>query len=145
MEQSRYYPAWLNRAISQLGTKEIPGRKHNPQIVEYHKTTEGAETQDEVSWCSSFVNWCFDKESIQGTNSKLARSWIRWGQSIPIAIPALGCVAVFRRGNSSWQGHVGFYLRHDKLNVYILGGNQSNKVSVIAYPKNKLLGYRWPG
>jgi hypothetical protein len=28
--------------------------------------------------------------------------------------------------------------------VYLLGGNQGDRVSVRAYPRKRLLGYRWP-
>jgi len=53
---------------------------------------------------------------------------------------------VFPRGNQGWQGHVGFYLRTIEVNgteyYYILGGNQSNKVSIELFRANKSLGIR---
>ena len=62
-----------------------------------------------------------------------------WGVSIQV----IG-TEVFKRGNSSWQGHVAFYLGETAGRIYVLGGNQSNSVSVTSYPKSKLLGYRTP-
>lgn len=41
-------------------------------------------------------------------------------------------------------GHVGFYVRETDRYVYILGGNQGNKVSVAAYDKGRIIAYRLP-
>jgi len=46
-------------AKTQVGQKEVPGSKHNPKIVEYHQACTLQASNDEVAWCSSFVNWCF--------------------------------------------------------------------------------------
>lgn len=41
-------------------------------------------------------------------------------------------------------GHVGFYVRETDKYVYILGGNQSNKVSIAGYDKGRIIAYRLP-
>ena len=41
-------------------------------------------------------------------------------------------------------GHVGFYVRETDRYVYILGGNQSNKVSIAGYDKGRIIAYRLP-
>lgn len=46
-------------AGTQMGTKEIGGRKDNPKIVEYHQACTLQATDDETPWCSSFVNWAW--------------------------------------------------------------------------------------
>ncbi len=84
------------------------------------------------------------ESQIKGTASRLARSWLKWGQ--PLEDPTLGCVAVFWRGTErGWMGHVGLYVIEDSQHIFIIGGNQKDRVSIQAYPKSKLLGYRWPG
>ena len=136
-------PKWLEIAHAELGTKEIKGKKHEPQIVEYHQTTSLHAQDDETPWCSSFVNWCMKEAGYKGTYKANARSWLKWGYMI--STPAFGCVAVLSRGNpKGWQGHVAFYVGQTKDHVLLLGGNQGDQVSIQKYPKSRVLGYRWP-
>jgi hypothetical protein len=51
---------------------------------------------------------------------------------------------LYRDDPSSWKGHVGFYLRHDEIYVYLLGGNQLEQVREHVYPIGSVLSYRWP-
>lgn len=46
-------------AKTQRGQKEIVGKINNPKIVEYHQACSLQANNDEVAWCSSFVNWCY--------------------------------------------------------------------------------------
>lgn len=136
-------PVWLIEAIKEQGIEEIVGGRHNSRILEYHKYTDLKARTDEVSWCSSFINWCFYQCGLPGTNKASARSWLVWG--IALAKPKRGCIAIFwRDSKNSWKGHVGFYMKEDKKYIYVLGGNQSNKVKISRYPKTRLIGYRWP-
>ncbi len=136
------YPEWYNIALRELesGVSEIPGKKNNPRILEYHSHTLLHATDDETPWCSSFVNWCIEKSGLSGTRSAAARSWLKWGKQLEE--PQVGCIVVFKRGNS-WQGHVGFYHNETNNHILVLGGNQSNSVSIKSYPKPDLLAYRW--
>jgi uncharacterized protein (TIGR02594 family) len=136
-------PKWYNKAIHELDVAEIVGKKHNPRIIEYHQETTLKAKTDETSWCSSFVNWVFQSSGIKGTRSATARSWLNWG--ITLEEPKKGCVVIFWRGSvSGWKGHVAFYVRENDKYVYVLGGNQSNRVSIAKYKKSRILGYRWP-
>lgn len=131
-------------AKTKIGVKEIKGRNHNEFIVKFHQATTLKSTDDETPWCSSFVNWCCQMVGIKGTQSAAARSWLNWGEEIKK--PYEGCIVIFQRGNSSWQGHVGFFVKDNGDNtIDVLGGNQSNAVNISAYSKNKLLGYRDTG
>lgn len=134
-------PIWYKIALKELGVHEKAGLRNNEErILEYHATTTLAAKQDEVPWCSSFVNWCITKSGISGTNSALARSWLKWGRTV--VTPYEGCVVVFSRGTLG--GHVGFFVKEDGEDIQVLGGNQSNRVCVAAYPKSRLLGFREP-
>ena len=135
-------PKYYEIARQEIGVKEISGSKHNNRVLEYHATTTLKATTDEVAWCSSFVNWCLTQAGLLGTNSAAARSWLKWGK--PVGKPYEGCIVVFQRGNSSWQGHVGFFVRETSTHVFVLGGNQANAVNERAYSKSSLLGYRAP-
>ena len=139
-------PEWYRLARRELadGIEEWgePG-EHNPRIIEYHASVPAGFTENEVPWCSSFVNWCMEQAGITGTNSAAARSWERWGKKL--AEPKVGAIAVFwRESKTSGLGHVGFFVSEKTHSITVLGGNQGDRVSVAAYPKEKLLGYRWP-
>lgn len=134
-------PSHIAIAFGELSTCEILGPRHNPRIIEYHASTRLKATTDETPWCSAFVNWCIEKDGGKGTKSAAARSWLEWGREIDTV--QLGCVAIFVRGANASQGHVGFALGETpRGEIILLGGNQSNEVSVDLYPGLRLLGLR---
>ena len=133
-------PEWLKIAYREIGTKEIYGKEHNGKILQYHDTCTYDANTDEVAWCSAFVNWCMIQAGYKGTNKVNARSWLEWGKSLP---KHRGAVTVLWRDHpSSWKGHVGFYIKSNEKYVWLLGGNQSNKVCIKKYPLNRVLAYR---
>ncbi|UAB85449.1 TIGR02594 family protein [Zunongwangia sp. SCSIO 43204] len=134
----------LKIAASQLGTKEISGSEDNPQIVKYAEESGiiGI-TNDEIAWCSTFVNWVAKKAGLQSSGSAAARSWTNIG--IAVKDPKPGDIVVFWREDPlSWKGHVGFFtgFNKDASIVYCLGGNQSNAVNITGYDAKKVLSYR---
>ncbi len=136
---------WLEVALHELvaGVREVPGEEHSARIVEYQQATTLQAQDDETPWCAAFVNWALRETHTMGTESSMARSFLDWGQSVE---PRVGAVAVLWRNRpDSRAGHVGFYLDASPHAVYLLGGNQSNRVSVQGYPVGRLLGCRWPG
>lgn len=133
---------WFDIAKGEIGQKEIPGEADNPRIVQYQQATSLRATDDETPWCASFVNWCLQEAGIAGTNSAAARSFLNWGREIKEPVP--GCIVVLKRGNSSWQGHVGFYVGTVGDRINLLGGNQGNSVSIKGYRREDVLGYRLP-
>jgi len=134
--------SWMEIAEAELGEKEIPGDMDNPRIVEYGEAVSLKVSDDETPWCAIFVNWALKEVGMVGTNLANARSFLKWGTEI--TEPKKGCVVVFKRGNSSWQGHVGFYVEENADYIKVLGGNQSNSVKYSWYRKSDFLGYRWP-
>lgn len=122
-------PRWLQIARGELGTNEVRGARDNARVVEYHQTTALRASNDETSWCSSFVNWTMEQAGVRGTDSAAARSWLNWGRAVPIDSENVrpGDVIVFPRGNNPAQGHVAIV---DEVlangRVRVVGGNQSN-------------------
>ncbi len=55
--------------------------------------------------------------------------------------PVTGAVLIFERGAG---GHVGFALGQDDTLFCVLGGNQSDAVTIARIGKSRLLGARWP-
>lgn len=136
-------PAWLKNARELVGLHEIVGSRHEPKVLEFFKEAGHPEIHDdETAWCAAFANAMLRRAGYAGTGALNARSFLNWGTKL--TEPKLGCIAVFKRGNSSWQGHVAFFLRDLGNHIEVLGGNQGNAVSIIRMPKAELLGYRWP-
>jgi uncharacterized protein (TIGR02594 family) len=134
----------LKIAFNELGTEEMAGEEHNPEILKYaNETNIKGITSDEIAWCSNFVNWVAWKAGLQFSAKPNARSWLNVGAKVNSPEP--GDIVVFWRENpESWKGHVGIFLgiSPDKKRVYCLGGNQGNRVSVSAYRLNTVLSYQ---
>jgi uncharacterized protein (TIGR02594 family) len=137
---------WYQIAMEELayGVAEIPGSNHHPRILEYHATCSLKATNDETAWCSSFVNWCVIQAGLEGTNDAAARSWLGWSGGAKIRAPRTGAITVLRRGTQPWQGHVGFFVEMSEGYVSLLGGNQSDCVSLAPFPRDKILAFLWP-
>jgi uncharacterized protein (TIGR02594 family) len=130
-----------NKALEEYKVAEVIGTVNNPRVIEYHSATTLKADNDETSWCSSFVNWCCKQVGIKGTGSAAARSWLTWGKEVKV--PYLGCIVVLKRGNSNWQGHVGFYAGKERDNhILVYGGNQKNKVCYLWLKRDNVLDYR---
>lgn len=95
---------------------------------------------DECHWASSFINWSFAKNSIEGTRSRSSLSWLDWG--IPLTEPANGSIAVIEYADG--RGHVGMVVGVYNGMIVLLGGNQADKVCYTAFPIEDIKSYRWP-
>lgn len=128
-------------ALSLHGLKEIVGSRHEKLIVEFFKEVGHSWIKtDETPWCCAFMGACLKKGGYHYLKEVAARKYLKYGT--PTETPKIGDIVIFKRGNSSWQGHVAFYVREDEEYIHVLGGNQSNAVNISRYPKSKLLGYR---
>lgn len=143
MEDSKpQKPIWMNIAENERGIAELKNGD-NPRIIEYHRTTLLNAKNDETPWCSSFVNWVLKQAGFEITKSAAARSWLKYGTVLEKS--KFGAITILSRGSNLASGHVGFYYgQNDKNNFFLLGGNQSDKVSVQIFPNNRILGFRWP-
>jgi uncharacterized protein (TIGR02594 family) len=132
----------FKRALSQYGLKEIAGERHNPQILQYFQVAGHKWVQnDELAWCSAFVNWCAREENFESTGKLNARSWLDVG--LEVNTPEIGDLVIYWRvSKDSVYGHVGFYINTHQGYIYTLGGNQGNMVNITPYPEYRLLGYR---
>lgn len=135
-------PPWLAVARSLLGTREIPGPSHNGFIAKgWARLGAGWFNDDETPWCGFFVAHCIDAAGLPYPGKGMfarAKAWLDWGKE---SRPVLGAVAVFGRAGG---GHVGFVVGESAGELYILGGNQGNAVTITPIAKGRLLGFRWP-
>lgn len=137
-------PSWLIEAKKNLGLHEGAGKANNPKVVEFYKLAGNAGVRDdEVPWCAAFVGAMLHLGNTKGTGSLSARSYEGWGQKL--VNPVYGCVGVkLRKGGKSWQGHVGFVVGANAHQVFLLGGNQGDQVSIAAFPREDFTAFRWP-
>jgi conjugal transfer mating pair stabilization protein TraG len=116
----------LESARKDLGVREDPRASgDNERISEYHQSI-GKNWDDDVAWCSSFVNYHVEKAGLQGTDSGLASSWRSWGQAVE---PQVGAIAVKPRFNEEGKrigNHVGIVsdINYEDKTLTLLGGNQ---------------------
>jgi uncharacterized protein (TIGR02594 family) len=138
------YP-WMIEAESLLGVKEDTSDGDNPLIMGWARALRISYANDMTAWCGLFVAHCFGSQlpsEPRPTNPLGAREWLKFGIQ---SKPQFGAVIVFWRGaRNGWKGHVGFYVGEDARAYHILGGNQSDRVSVVRMPKARFLDARWP-
>ncbi len=137
---------WVETAFSLIGTQEQPGRGSNEAILGWAENLEiTSYNDDDIPWCGLFVAHCIGlqlPEEGLPANPLGARKWQNFGYEVN---PQLGAIMVFWRGSpDGWKGHVGFYWAEDDKAYHILGGNQSNSVSVTRISKDRFLAARWP-
>ncbi|WP_020179055.1 TIGR02594 family protein [Methylopila sp. M107] len=135
-------PIWVQEGRRRLGLHES-----NPKLKVFLKA-DGRTLGDpqRLPWCGDFVETCIRlalPEEAVPANPYLARNWLGFG--LACETPALGAIAVFWRGaKTGTSGHVGFVVGTDRTYLSILGGNQSNTVSIARLARTRLLGCRWP-
>lgn len=135
---------WYDVAKKKIGLKEIPGSKHNPEVVKmFADVGHSWVKDDETAWCAAFVGSVLKEAGYPYEKKLNARSYLDYGKKI--SKPKEGSIAVLWRGKKdSWQGHVGFVSRFNDKYVWLVGGNQNNMVNEQKFPLTRVLGFRWP-
>lgn len=138
-------PRILKVALETYGTAEAAGAANAPTIMAWAKKVGLSKvyTADAIPWCGLWMHYVALQAGwpVDIVNPLGARNWARWGQAA--GTPALGDVLVFWRGKiSGWSGHVGMYVGEDREAFHVLGGNQSDRVSIKRLSKDRLLAAR---
>lgn len=136
-------PSWYEMALSKRGLHE---RANNAELKAWF-LADGTSLGDPKvhPWCGEFVQSSLAQTVGDGgmpANTGLARAWLEYGAPCDAVI---GAIAVFWRGSrKGWKGHVAFNSGEDETAYHVLGGNQSNAVTITRIAKSRLLGFRWP-
>lgn len=132
-----------------IGIKEISGSTDSPMIMSMLKLDNEWPQNDEVPWCSAFVNYVCWLLRLPRSKDLRARSWLQVGTPVKLEDAVVGFhLVVLKRGTNDdisvldAPGHVGFYGGHDATFIEVLGGNQGDTVKVSRYPVEKLLSIR---
>jgi len=141
---------WIAEGRKHIGLLENTSKtQHHPQIIRwleqmgsFNGEAKAWWRDDEQPWCGLYVAICL------GLSGRfIVKEWYRareWesDKMTKILRPAYGCIVTFTRNGG---GHVGFVVGQDQSNnLMVLGGNQSNRVSIAPFAKNRVTGYYWP-
>lgn len=134
----------LDIATAELGTTEVTGSQHNPRILNYaHEAGFNWVKTDEVPWCSIFLNWVAHKAGFERTKDGRSRSWATIGTKVNDPQPG-DVVLIGTNGDPQKIYHVGLFtgFTNDGKQLFLLGGNQTNSVSISKYWRKNVAGYR---
>lgn len=131
-------PRMLLEALALYGTLEKPGAANNPTIIAWAKEVGGAVADvykaDSIPWCGLFMAVVAKRSTWEPPRNPLwALSWSAFGK--PVDVPMLGDVLVFTRNGG---GHVGIYVGEDATAYHVLGGNQSDAVTITRIARGRL-------
>jgi uncharacterized protein (TIGR02594 family) len=96
---------------------------------------------DGIPWCGLFMAVVAKRAGKPVLEGPLwARNWVAFGNAADEA--QLGDVLVFRRDQGS--GHVGLYVGEDYGAYHVLGGNQSDGVTITRIARDRCIAIRRP-
>lgn len=136
-------PELIHIAIARnyLGLSEIGATNKHPTIDAWAKNLSGQWLIGQP-WCGTFVAQVFKEAGLSNKIPKdffRAKEWEKAGTKLDK--PAYGCVVTFTRDGG---GHVGFVVGKTKSGlIKVLGGNQSNAVTIQDFDPKRVTSYRW--
>jgi len=131
---------FFDSALKQVGLRE-----GSPVLNSYLQKANPNLDPKTTPWCAGFVGSVLNAGGIKGTGSLMAKSYLNYGQ--PVKQPSRGDIVVFNDmsgSNNPSKGHVGFVDRVENGQVWTLGGNQDNAISLKPYSMNQVAGFRRP-
>lgn len=137
-------PKMLIEALKHYGTLEHKDSANNPSIIkwaqELGKPVADVYKADSIPWCGLFMGIVAKRSGYEPPKSPLwALSWATFGERAECG--KLGYVLVFVRNGG---GHVGLYVGEDATAYHVLGGNQSDAVTITRIAKTRLYTVRKP-
>lgn len=150
LEKEQELPRLIVEALKLHGTVEVPGAANNPIILGWARELglSKAYSADSVPWCGLFAAVVALRADKPVPPEPLwALNWSRWGEDG--GQPELGDVLTFVRTYRDPKtrklrtgGHVGFYVGEDETAYHVLGGNQSDAVTIARVAKSRLRACR---
>jgi uncharacterized protein (TIGR02594 family) len=138
-------PKMLKIALGMYGIIEKPGTENNKQIIDWAAEVGGRVEDvykaDSIPWCGLFMAVVAKRAGYALPKDPLwALNWGTFGRHVDIAM--LGDTVVLTRPGGG--GHVALYVGEDKTSVHLLGGNQSDAVTVSRMAKSRIYAVRRP-
>lgn len=140
-------PRTIIESLKLHGVAEVVGKGSNATILGWRDQLNAAGVKilgysdDDIPWCGLFAAIVAHRAGKRVPENPLwARNWTKFGS--PVVKAALGDVLVFERPGGG--GHVGFYVGEDRTAFHVLGGNQSNAVTITRIRKERCIAVRRP-
>lgn len=128
-------------ARTYIGLSEIGSTNKHPTIDGWATSLSGKWLIGQP-WCGTFMAQVFKESGLLAKVPKdfyRAKAWEAAGTKLDK--PAYGCVVTFTRDGG---GHVGLVVGKTKTGMLkVLGGNQSNAVTIQDFDPKRVTAYRW--
>jgi uncharacterized protein (TIGR02594 family) len=142
------------KAAETAGVAEANGNDRDTILDYFNATDHGRPNSVATPWCGAFAAHCMKGSGNPTAAASIpkgaaaAASWKGWGSRLPFPsdnIPQGALIVLSPTPNSGRSGHVAFFDRFspDKKKVFLLGGNQSNKVCTIDFPSDRVAYVGW--
>lgn len=133
-------PPWMEEMHRRKGLHEA---RDNRTLTDWLRAGRLLGNPAKLPWCGDAVETCIVK-TLPGepvpNNPFWAQAWAKFGVSA--GGPRVGAIGVIRWNAKS--GHVGIVAGYRKGQVLLLGGNQSNAVTLSWFAEGKFIAFRWP-
>lgn len=133
-------PPWMAEMYRRMGLHEV---QHKASLIDFLKIGRFLGDPASLPWCGDAVESCIAKvlpaEPLP-SNPFWAQGWASFG--IDVKAPLVGSVGVIRW--SAKSGHVGIVAGVEGSKVVLLGGNQSNAITLASFSRAKFTAFRWP-
>lgn len=135
-------PPWMAEMYRRMGLHE---KRNNAELAEWLKAGKALGDPARLPWCGDAVETAIVKtlpDEVVPTNPFWAQAWKDFGSDVKE--PIVGAIGVIRWNKSS--GHVGIVAGYDPKTkkVTLLGGNQSDAITLATFPLSKFIAFRWP-
>lgn len=135
-----------------IGIKEVTGVVDNPMIMSMLRLDQSWPQNDEVPWCSAFVNYICWLMRLPRSKDLRARSWLKIGREITLDNAVSDSdIVIFTRAGFTMDpnvidapGHVAFFSSYipRSSTIEVLGGNQVDSVCVSNFKVNSIISVR---
>lgn len=132
-------PPWMAEMYRRKGLHE---KRDNLTLTEWLKRGLYLGNPARLPWCGDATETCFAvtmPDEPLPSNPFWAQAWASFGRAVD---PIVGAIGVIRW--SPRTGHVGIVARVSKDRIWLLGGNQSDGITVAPFPRSKFIAFRWP-
>lgn len=135
-------PPWMAEMYRKKGLHETGD---NSELSAWLRIGKFLGNPAKLPWCGDAIESAIVKtlptEPVPD-NPFWAQGWAKFGAKAPPG--AVGSIGVIRW--SAKAGHVGVVAEYDarRQRVKLLGGNQSNAITLSWFPLTKFIGFRWP-
>lgn len=135
-------PPWMAEMHRRLGLHE---KRDNASLSHWLRIGKFLGNPAKLPWCGDAIETCVVKtlpnEPVP-TNPFWAQAWKGFG--VDAKGPKVGAIGVIRW--SARAGHVGIVAGYDsdRRRVLLLGGNQSDAITLSWFPLSRFIAFRWP-